>query len=76
MKRSRLASSRKPLVKLVQIDTQLTNLTKNQLPLIFIHHEEVIFIPDFNIHTLLQIINSNIHMDIIEDYVILKYSLQ
>jgi hypothetical protein len=35
----------------------------------FIHYQKSIFIPDFNICTLLKMINSNIDTDIIQDYV-------
>jgi len=49
------------LVKLIHIE--------QKYPLIFIQHNEQIYIPDFNICTLLQNINSNINIQTIEDYV-------
>jgi len=62
LKRSR---SVKNLVKLIYINDPI----KDKFPLIFIHYQKTIFIPDFNIYTLLKIIHSNIDIDIIKDYV-------
>ncbi|CAF1087756.1 unnamed protein product [Rotaria sordida] len=61
----------KPLVKLIHI--QINNINQ-KLPIIFIYYQKSILIPDFNICTLLKIINSNIDIDIIQDYAIdIKY---
>ncbi|CAF1489545.1 unnamed protein product [Adineta steineri] len=63
----------KPLVKLIHTNTQINNIPQ-KLPLIFIHYEKSILIPDFNICSLLKMINSNIDTDIIEDYALtMKY---
>ncbi|CAF4331629.1 unnamed protein product [Rotaria sp. Silwood2] len=63
--------SNEPLVKLIHI--QANNINQ-KLPIIFIHYQKTILIPDFNICTLLKIINSNIDIDIIQDYALaIKY---
>jgi len=59
----------------VNIETNTFNRQKyhNQqgqiLPIIFVRHQKTILIPDFNICTLLKIINSNINLHTIENYV-------
>jgi len=73
LKRS-LAKSRpsiptKSLVKLIHINPELNDIINEKLSIIFIHYQKAIFIPDFNICTLLKMINSNIDIDIIQDYV-------
>lgn len=58
--------SQKFLVKLIHIE--------QKYPLIFIHYNQQIYIPDFNIYTLLQIVNSTIDIQTIEDYALtIKY---
>jgi hypothetical protein len=44
-------------------------MNQEKLSLIFIYYEKTILIPDFNICTLLKMINPNIDVNIIEDYV-------
>ena len=39
------------------------------LPIIFVRYQKTILIPDFNICTLLKIVNSNINIHTIENYV-------
>ncbi len=56
-------------MKLISIHPQFNDLIKEKLSIIFIHYQKTILIPDFNICTLLKLINSNIDIDIIEDYV-------
>jgi len=67
--KSRPSIPSKFLVKLISIETQLNDIIKEKLPIIFIHYQKTILIPDFNICTLLKMINPNINPDIIEDYV-------
>lgn len=62
----------KSLIKLIYI--KRTNIhqqlhIEQKLPLIFVYHQRSILIPDFNICILLKIINPNIDIDIIHDYV-------
>jgi hypothetical protein len=49
------------------------------IPIIFVRYKNTILVPDFNIVTLLKLINSNINLHTIEHYVrqfIFKYSSQ
>ncbi|CAF3420910.1 unnamed protein product [Rotaria sp. Silwood1] len=70
----------KPLVKLIHISTNNSNQKLNiehKLSIIFIYYQKTIFIPDFNICTLLKLINSNIDIDIVQDYALaIKYHSQ
>lgn len=57
-------------VKVIQMSVPVN--TKNQeqmVPLVFVHYRKAILVPDFNIHTLLQIIDPLIDTAIIENYV-------
>lgn len=69
LKRTRSSIPVKTLVKLIYINPQLNDPVKDKLPLIFIHYQKIIFIPDFNICTLLKMIHSNIDINTIKDYV-------
>ena len=66
LKRSRPS---KTLVKLIHIHPEQNDRIKGKLSLIFIHYQKTIFIPDFNICTLLKSITMNIDTDMIQDYV-------
>ncbi|CAF2106329.1 unnamed protein product [Rotaria magnacalcarata] len=65
--------SSKSLVKVIHIHIKTHSInqqlnSEQKLPIIFIYYQNNILIPDFNICTLLKIINSNIDIDTIQDY--------
>ncbi|CAM4908878.1 unnamed protein product [Rotaria socialis] len=65
--------SSKSLVKVIHIHIKTHSInqqlnSEQKLPIIFIYYQNNILIPDFNICTLLKIMNSNIDIDTIQDY--------
>ncbi|CAF1052400.1 unnamed protein product [Adineta ricciae] len=60
-------------VKLIHIHAVINSL-QQKIPLVFIHYEKCIHLPDFNICSLLKLIHSNIDTDTIERYALtIKY---
>ena len=55
------------LVKLIHINGTAKGFQR--LPLVFVHHDRTILMPDFNICTLLNTINAHVDIHSIEDYV-------
>lgn len=51
------------------VKVQHINIDQEFLSIIFVHYKKSILIPDFNIMTLLKLINSNLNLQTIEQYV-------
>jgi hypothetical protein len=51
------------------------NTQQSLIPIIFVHYQKTILIPDFNIVNLLQLINPNFDIHTIEDYVRKRFLL-
>ncbi|UJR33189.1 hypothetical protein I4U23_020644 [Adineta vaga] len=68
------AITNEPVVKLIHIHREMNNNQQQKIPLFFIHYEQHILLPDFNICSLLKLIHSNIDIDTIKHYALaIKY---
>lgn len=57
-------------IKHVHISTNsIRNSDQQSIPMIFVQHDKAILMPDFNIMTILQLINPELSLHTIEDYV-------